>query len=163
MRISTELSGGSSNRSSSRGSRGSRGSSCSSPPRRGAGPSSASPPYRPVRRRGGLWDCNCGPYTDGDVGFSAALLAFDTHNHVVLFSKLQACGFPRAEVVARVDGAAAVHLGADGPVLLEVGVVTDDGGGVGAFFLPDLVGAAVRGEGAVLRGAGVVGGVVPTH
>jgi hypothetical protein len=66
-------------------------------------------------------------------------------------------------VVARVDGAAAVHLCADGPVLLEVGVVADDRRRVGALLLPDLIGAAVGLQSAVLRGRGVIGGVVLAH
>ena len=66
-------------------------------------------------------------------------------------------------MVPRVDGTAAVHFRADGPVLLEVCFVADDGGGVDALFLPDFVGAAVGGEGAVLGGGGVVRGVVFAH
>lgn len=54
------------------------------------------------------------------------MLALDTHDHVVLLAEGQAGGFPGAEMVASVDGAADVHFGANGPVLLEVCVVADD-------------------------------------
>jgi hypothetical protein len=46
-------------------------------------------------------------------------------------------------MVACVDGAADVHASANGPVLLEVGVVAFDRGSVGALLLPDLVCAAI--------------------
>lgn len=46
-------------------------------------------------------------------------------------------------MVARVNGAANVHTGAYRPELLEVSVVAFDRRSVGAFLLPDLVGAAV--------------------
>lgn len=65
-------------------------------------------------------------------------------------------------MVAGVDSAATAHLGADGPVLLKGGSA-DDGGRVGAHFLPNLVDAAVGLDGAVLRGAGVVRRVVLPH
>lgn len=66
-------------------------------------------------------------------------------------------------MVAGIDRAAAVHLCTDGPVLLEVGVVADDGRRVGAFFLPDFVGFAVTAERAELVCTGVVGRVVLTQ
>lgn len=66
-------------------------------------------------------------------------------------------------MVARVDGAANVHAGANGPVLLEVGVVTFDGRSVGALLLPDLVSAAVALMASVLGCTDVVGRVVVTH
>jgi hypothetical protein len=66
-------------------------------------------------------------------------------------------------VVAGVDGAADVHGVADGPVLLEIGVVAFDGGRVGALLLPDLVGAAVALVAAVLGCADIVGRVVVAH
>jgi hypothetical protein len=97
------------------------------------------PPYRPICTRRRLRHRNRRPNSNSNVSLAASLLPLDTHDHVILLAELQARGFPCAEVVARVDGAAAVHLCADGPVLLEVGVVADDGGGVCAFFLPDLV------------------------
>lgn len=66
-------------------------------------------------------------------------------------------------MVASVDGPAAVHAGSDGPVLLEVCVVTDDGWGVDALLLPDFVRSSVGVEGAVLCGARVVRRVVIAH
>jgi hypothetical protein len=66
-------------------------------------------------------------------------------------------------MVASVDGATTVHFSADGPVLLEVSVVADDGGRVGALLLPDFVGCAVGCVGAEVVGAGVVGGIMVAH
>jgi len=66
-------------------------------------------------------------------------------------------------MVAGVDGAAAVHLCTDRPVLLEVCVVTDDGRCVDAFFLPNFIRAAVRGQCAILSSARVVRWVVFAH
>jgi hypothetical protein len=66
-------------------------------------------------------------------------------------------------VVAGVDGAAAVHACADGPVLLEVGIVAGNGGRVDAFLLPDLVGRTVADEVAEVVGRSVIGGVVSAH
>ena len=71
-------------------------------------------------------------------------------------SQLQTHLSPGSPVVARVDGAAAVHAGADGPVLLKVGVVAVDAGGVGALFLPDFVGGAVGVNMAIEGGRAVV-------
>jgi len=59
-------------------------------------------------------------------------------------------------MVACVDGAADVHASANGPVLLEVGVVAFDRRSVGALLLPDLVGAAIALVTSVLRCADVV-------
>jgi hypothetical protein len=98
-----------------------------------------------------------------NIRLTTALLSLNTHDHVVLLSKLQASSFPSPEVVASIDGAAAVHLGADRPVLLEVRVVADYGRRIGALLLPDFVGCAVGGVGAKEVGGGVVGGVVFAH
>jgi hypothetical protein len=91
------------------------------------------------------------------------LLAFDTHDHVVLLAEGQAYGFPGAEMVTGVNGTADVHFGADGPVLLEVCVVTGDGGRIDTLFLPDFVGTTVRVNMAIEGCRGVVGGVVLAH
>lgn len=66
-------------------------------------------------------------------------------------------------MVARVNGAADMHASANGPVLLEVGVVAFDRGSVGALLLPNLVGAAVALVASVLGRADVVGRVVIAH
>ena len=52
-------------------------------------------------------------------------------------------------MIASVDSATDVHFRADGPVLLEVGVIANNGGRIDTLFLPDLIGAAVRLESAV--------------
>lgn len=90
-------------------------------------------------------------------------LALNPHIHIQLIAQVQTRGLPSAEVVAGVDGAGLAHRAADGPVLLEVGVVADDGGRVGALLLPELVGAAVALVAAVLGGGDVVRGVVRAH
>jgi hypothetical protein len=90
-------------------------------------------------------------------------LTFDTHDHVVLLAQLEACSFPSTEMVTGVDSATAMHLGSDGPVLLEVGVVAEDGRRVGTLLLPDFVCCAVAVVRAKVVCASVVGGVVFTH
>jgi hypothetical protein len=116
-----------------------------------------------IGARGCLRHCDRWPLTDSDICLSTPLLTLDTHNHVILLAELQARCFPCAEVVARVDSAAAVHLGADRPVLLEVGVVAKDGWRVDAFLLPDLIGCAVCVEVAEVVCASIVGWVVFAH
>jgi hypothetical protein len=101
--------------------------------------------------------------TNGNSSITSATLSFNHNIHVQLGAELEACSGPGAEVVAGVDGAADVHGVADGPVLLEIGVVAFDRGRVGALLLPDLVGAAVALVAAVLRCAAVVGRVVVAH
>jgi hypothetical protein len=49
------------------------------------------------------------------------------------------------------------------PILLEVGVVADDGGCIGAFLLPDLVGGAVGVEITEVVGRSVVRRIVSSH
>lgn len=59
-------------------------------------------------------------------------------------------------MVPGIDGASAVHLGANGPVLLEISIIADDGRRVGALLLPDLVCRAVAVERTEVVGACVV-------
>lgn len=59
-------------------------------------------------------------------------------------------------MVPGIDGASAVHLGANGPVLLEISVIADDGWCVGALLLPDLVCRTVAVKCAEVVGACVV-------
>jgi len=66
-------------------------------------------------------------------------------------------------MVACVDGAADVHASANGPELLEVGVVAFDRGSVRALLLPDLVCAAVALVASILCCTDIVGWVVVTH
>jgi hypothetical protein len=66
-------------------------------------------------------------------------------------------------MVTCVDGAATVHLCANGPVLLEICVVANDGWGICSLLLPDLVGGAVRLEGTEVVGRSVIGRVVSAH
>jgi hypothetical protein len=66
-------------------------------------------------------------------------------------------------MVACVDGAADVHASANGPVLLEVGVVAFDRGSVGALLLPDLVCAAIALVAPVLGCTDVIRWVVVSH
>jgi hypothetical protein len=121
------------------------------------------PPHTSIRTRRRLGNRHRRPHTHRNIRLSTPLLTLNAHDHVILRPELQACGFPGAEVVARVYGTATVHFRADRPVLLEVGVVADDRGCVGAFFLPDFVGCAVAVEGTEVVGARVVGGVVLAH
>jgi hypothetical protein len=121
------------------------------------------PPHTSIRTRRRLGNRHRRPHTHRNIRLSTPLLTLNAHDHVILRPELQARGFPGAEVVARVYGTATVHFCADRPVLLEVGVVADDRGCVGAFFLPDFVGCAVAVEGTEVVGARVVGGVVLAH
>lgn len=82
--------------------------------------------------------------------------------HAILGAERQTRGFPGPKIVASGDGAAAVHLGEDGPVLLE-GRSANDRGVIGALLRPDLVRAAVALYHAVQRRAGVVVGIMIAH
>jgi hypothetical protein len=66
-------------------------------------------------------------------------------------------------MVAGVDGAADVHFGADGPVLLEVCVVAGDRGRIDTLFLPDFVRTTVGVDVAIEGCRSVVRGVVLAH
>jgi hypothetical protein len=121
------------------------------------------PPHTSIRRSRCLRHRNSRSLSDRDISLTTSLLSLNAHDHVILLAELQTRSFPCAEMVAGVDGATAVHFCADRPVLLEVGVVADDGGSVGALFLPDLIGRAVAVKVAKVVGAGVVGWVVFAH
>jgi hypothetical protein len=131
--------------------------------RRSSRPRRTGSPNTSIDARGCLRHCDRWPLTDSDICLSTSLLTLNTHDHVVLLAKLQPRCFPCAEVVACVDGAAAVHLSTDRPVLLEVGVVAKDGWRVNAFLLPDLIGRAVCVEVAEVVCASIVGRVVFAH
>lgn len=75
---------------------------------------------------------------DGQIGRAATIFTLDGEGEVSLVAELQTRGFPSPEMVASGDGAAAVHLSADGPVLLE-GSSANNGGSISALFRPDLV------------------------
>jgi len=66
-------------------------------------------------------------------------------------------------MVACVDSAADVHASANGPVLLEVGVVAFDRRSVGTLLLPDLVCAAITLVTSVLGCADVIRWVMVAH
>lgn len=66
-------------------------------------------------------------------------------------------------MVACVDGAADVHASANGPILLEVGVVPFDRRSVGALLLPDLVCAAIALVASILSCANVIRWVMVPH
>lgn len=66
-------------------------------------------------------------------------------------------------MVACVDSAADVHASANGPVLLEVGVVAFDRRSIGALLLPDLVCAAITLVTPVLGCADVIRWIMVTH
>jgi hypothetical protein len=66
-------------------------------------------------------------------------------------------------MIACVDGAPDVHAGANGPVLLEVGMVAFDRGSVGALLLPDLVCASIALVASVLGRADVIRGIMISH
>jgi hypothetical protein len=131
--------------------------------RRSSRPRGASSPNTSIGARGRLRHCDRWPLTDSDICLSTSLLTLNTHDHVVLLAKLQPRCFPCAEVVACVDGAAAVHLSTDRPVLLEVGVVAKDGWRVNAFLLPDLIGRTVCVEVSEVVCASIIGWVVFAH
>ena len=66
-------------------------------------------------------------------------------------------------MVACVDSAADVHASANGPVLLEVGVVAFDRRSVGALLLPDLVCAAIALVASVLGRTDIIRWIMVTH
>lgn len=66
-------------------------------------------------------------------------------------------------MVACVNGAADMHGSANGPVLLEVGMVAFDRGSVGALLLPDFVCAAITLVASVLGRADVIRGIMISH
>jgi hypothetical protein len=114
------------------------------------------PPDTSIRTRRRLRHGYSWSLAHRDISLSTALLAFDTHDHVVLFPQLETGSFPGTEMVACIDGASAMHLGANGPILLEICVIADDGRCVGALLLPDLVCRAVAVERAEVVGTCVV-------
>lgn len=82
---------------------------------------------------------------DGDVSGSAALVALDGEDLVVVRAKGQAGLGPGVKVVLDGDGAADAVVAADGPVLVKGGGALD-AGLVDALRLVDVVCVAVSGD-----------------
>lgn len=82
---------------------------------------------------------------DGDVSGSAALVALDGQDLVVVRAQVQAGLRPGVKVVLDGDGAADAVVAADGPVLVEGGGALD-AGLVDALGLVDVVCVAVGGD-----------------
>lgn len=123
----------------------------------------ARPPHTSVRACGRLWNRNSRQLPNCDVCITTSLLSLDTHHHVVLLAELETRSLPSAKVVARVDRAPTMHLGADGPVLLEVSIIAKNRRRVYALLLPDLISRAVGVEIAEIVCAGIVGRIMFTH
>lgn len=94
---------------------------------------------------------------NGDVALPRRHVPLSSHNLVIMRTEVHAQLSPGVEMRCHIDGSALALARADGPVLLE-GSGAGDGRLVGSGSLEDLVGGAVGGDGALLRGGG--GGVV---
>lgn len=97
---------------------------------------------------------------DGDVSGSAALVALDGEDLIVVRAKVQAGLRPGVEVVLDGDGAADAVVAADRPVLVEGGGALD-AGLVDALGLVDVVCVAVGGDRGDLGGCSVVVSLLP--